>query len=327
MTTSRRSVLRFTAAALILSALPSVSLGQTPYPVRAVRIIVPFPPGGGTDILARLVAQKLSERFGQQFYVENIAGAGGSTGTGQAAKAASDGHTVLFGFSSFVVNPSLYAKIPYDPYKDFEPVTLAASTTTVLITHPSVVSTSVSDLVGLIRAHHGEYSFASGGFGTQAHLAGEQFRLAYDLDLVHVPFSGAGPAVVSVLGGDPPIGFSSLAATLPQIQAGKLRALAVTSPARSSALPDVPTFTEAGSPNIIGDSWVGVLVPSGTSKEIVAQLHREIVQIIAQPDMKERLAALGYEPVAGTPAQFSELIRSETETWAKVIQAANIKVN
>jgi tripartite-type tricarboxylate transporter receptor subunit TctC len=276
--------------------------------------------------LARLVAQKLSERLGQQFYVENITGAAGSTGTAQAAKAAPDGHTILFAFGSFVVNPNLQPKVPYDPSKDFEPVTLAASTTTVLIVNPSLPSTSVQGLAELIGANPGKYSYASGGFGTQPHLTGEQFRMAFKLDLAHVPFGGAGPAVVSVVGGHTPVGFSSLAAALPLIKEGKVRALAVTSAKRSEALPDVPTMAEAGKPSILGDSWVGVLVPAGAAKDIVRVLHREIAHIIAQSDMRERLTALGYEPIACTPSEFAERIKSETSIWAGVIQAANIRI-
>lgn len=321
---TRRHVIRVAAAALASSLAPSVLSAEPSYPVRPVRVIVPFPPGGGTDILARVIAQKLSERLGQQFYVENIAGAGGSNGTGQAAKAAADGHTILFAFSSFVVNPSLFAKLPYDP-KDFEPVTLAASTTTVLITHPSIPATSLKELADIVRASPGKYSYASGGFGTQAHLVGEQLRLALNLDWAHVPFQGAGPSVVSVIGGHTPIGLTSLAAGLPQIKDGKVRALAVTSKARSEALPDVPTMGETGHPGIVGDSWVGVLVPTGTPKHIIALLHREIVQIIGQADMKQQLATLGYEPVAGTPEQFSEDIKAELKSWANVIKAAGVK--
>jgi tripartite-type tricarboxylate transporter receptor subunit TctC len=286
---------------------------------------VPFPAGGGTDILARLITQKLSDRLGQQFYVENIAGAAGSKGTGQAAKAAPDGHTVLFAFSSFAVNPSLFSNLPYDPIKDFEPVTLAATSTTVLITHPSIPAPDLKGLGDFVRANPGKHSFASGGFGTQAHLVGEQLRLRLNIDLAHVPFTGAGPSVVSVVGGHTPIGLASLAAALPQVRNGKVRALVMTSKTRSNALPDVPTMAEAGHPDIIGDSWVGVLVPKGTPKGIINILHREIVQIISQPQTKERLSALGYEPVANSPQQFAADIKAEIGTWAKVIAAANVK--
>jgi tripartite-type tricarboxylate transporter receptor subunit TctC len=322
----RRHLVRLFAAAAVASSIGTdIALAEPVYPARPVRVIVPFPAGGGTDILARLVARKLSERLGQQFYVENIAGAGGSNGTGQAAKAAPDGHTILFAFSSFVVNPSLFAKLSYHPINDFEPVTLAAVTTTVLITHPSIPATNLKQLGDFVRANPGKHSFASGGFGTQAHLVGEQLRLALDIDMAHVPFTGAGPSVVSVVGGHTPIGLTSLAAGLPQIKDGKVRALVVTSKVRSKALPDVPTAAEAGHPGIVGDSWIGVLVPRGTPKDITATLHREIAQIIAQPTMRERLSAQGYEPVANTPQQFAADIKAEMETWAKVIADANIK--
>lgn len=321
----RRHLLQLAAAVVALTAAASTPPAEPAYPLRPVRVIVPFPAGGGTDILARLIAQKLSERLGQQFYVDNIAGAGGSNGTGQAAKAEPDGHTILFAFSSFVVNPSLFSKVSYDPIKDFQPVTLAARTATVLITHPSVPASNLRELGDYVRLQPGKHSFASGGFGTQAHLVGEQLRLALNIDMVHVPFTGAGPSVVSVVGGHTPIGLTSLAAGLPQIKDGKVRALVVTSMARSHALPDVATMKEAGYPDIIGDSWVGVLVPAGTPKDIVGTLHREIVNVISQPSTKERLADLGYEPVANAPEQFAADIKAEIETWAKVISAASIK--
>jgi len=322
---TRRRTLQLAAAAIASPVAPSLALAEAAYPARPVRIIVPFPPGGGTDILARVIAQQLGERLGQQVYVENIAGAGGSNGTGQAAKAAADGHTLLFAFSSFVVNPSLFAKLAYDPVQDFEPVTLAARTTTVLITHPAVAAANLQELGELVRASPGKYSYASGGFGTQAHLVGEQLRLALNLDWAHVPFQGAGPSVVSVVGGHTPVCVTSLAAGLAQIKDGQVRALVVTSKTRAQALPDVPTMAEAGHPGIVGDSWVGVLAPTGTPKHIVARLHHEIVQIIGQPQVRQQLASLGYEPVAGTPQQFADDIKAELQTWADVIKAASIK--
>jgi tripartite-type tricarboxylate transporter receptor subunit TctC len=324
MTIARRRFLHLTAAAALLpSALPG-AWAQT-YPTRPVRSIVAFAPGGVTDTFARLMAQKLSEHFGQQFFVENITGATGNIGTGQAAKAAPDGHTLLFAFSSFVVNPTLFNKIPYDPYKDFDPVTLAVASTTVVTVHPSVPARSMSELVALIRANPGKYSYSSAGAGTQAHLAGAQFRLSLGLDLVHVPFNGGGPAIAAVVGNHTPIGFGSPAAAIPQIKEGNVRALAITSKKRSQILPDVPTTAEAGYPQIEGDSWVGILVPAGTPKDIIGLLHREVVRIIAQPDMQARLAELGYDPVASTPEEFALRIRAEIEIWAKVIRAANIR--
>ena len=233
---------------------------------------------------------------------------------------------MLLAYGSFTVNPSLFAKVPYDPCKDFEAVTLAVATTTALTVNPAVPAKTVKELIDLIRANPGKYSFASGGFGTPPHLTGEQLRLSLALDLVHVPFTGAGPSNASVVAGHTPIGFSSVAAAAAHVKDGKLRALAVTSKTRSQVLPDVPTMAEAGHPDIAGDSWIGVLVPAGTPKDVIALLHRQIVQSIAQPDMKERLLTLGYEPVASTPEEFAERIKVELETWGKVIRAANIKM-
>jgi tripartite-type tricarboxylate transporter receptor subunit TctC len=321
----RRQFLHLAGGAAALPVLPRLAFALD-YPTRSVRVIVAFAPGGVTDTFARLMAQKLGEHLGKQFYVENIAGATGNIGTGQAAKAAPDGYTLLFAFSSYVVNPTLFGKVPYDPYNDFEPVTLAVVSTTVVTVHPSVPAKTVKDLVALIRANPGKYSYSSAGAGTQAHLAGEQFRVSLGLDLVHVPFNGGGPAIAAVVGGHIPIGFGSPAASIPQIKEGNVRALAITSKKRSQILPDVPTMTEAGYPEIEGDTWVGVLVPAGTSKDIINFLNREVVKIIAMPDMEGRLAELGYDPVASTPEEFAVRIKAEIETWAKVIQAAHIKV-
>jgi tripartite-type tricarboxylate transporter receptor subunit TctC len=322
----RRRFLHLAGGAAALLILPRLAFALD-YPTRSVRVIVAFAPGGVTDTFARLMAQKLGEHLGKQFYVENIAGATGNIGTGQAAKAAPDGYTLLFAFSSYVVNPTLFGKVPYDPYNDFEPVTLAVVSTTVVTVHPSVPAKTVKDLVALIRASPGKYSYSSAGAGTQAHLAGEQFRLSLGLDLVHVPFNGGGPAIAAVVGGHIPIGFGSPAASIPQIKEGNVRALAITSKRRSQILPDVPTMTEAGYPEIEGDTWVGVLVPAGTSKDVINFLNREVVKIIATPDMEGRLAELGYDPVASTPEEFAVRIKAEIETWAKVIQAAHIKVD
>jgi tripartite-type tricarboxylate transporter receptor subunit TctC len=314
------------AAALpVVSPMASMQARAQSYPARPVRMIVPFAPGGPTDVFARLIAQKLSENLGKQFYIDNVVGATGNVGTGQAAKAAPDGHTVLFAFSSYVVNPTLFEKVPYDPHKDFDPVTLAVSSTTVLSVNPSVPAKTVKELVDLIRSGTGKYSYATGGAGSQTHLAGEQFRLSLGLDLVHVPFNGGGPAIAAVVAGHTPIGFNALTPAVPQIKDGRLRALAITSKTRSQSMPDVPTMTEAGYPDIQGDTWVGILVPAGTPKDIVALLHRETAKIIALPDVKERLAALGFEPVVSTPEEFGKHINAEIELWGKVIRAANIK--
>jgi len=324
MTLPRRQFLHLAAGAAALPAVSRIARAQT-YPSRPVRAVVAFAPGGVTDTFARLMAQKLTEQLGKQVYVENIAGASGNIGTGQVAKAAPDGYTILFAFSSHVVNPTLFARVPYDPIKDFDPVTLAVASTTVLTVNPSVPAKTVKELVDLIKANPGKYSFGSAGAGTQAHLAGEQFRLSLGLDLVHVPFGGGGPAVAAVVAGHTPISFVSPQAAMQHVREGTVRALAVTSKTRSQIFPDVPTMVEAGYPEIEGDGWVGILVPAGTSAEIIVILYRESAKILAQPDMKERLAALGYDLVASTPKEFAARIAAEIEMWAKVIRAANIK--
>jgi tripartite-type tricarboxylate transporter receptor subunit TctC len=321
----RRKFLHLAAAsALALPAVSRIAMAQG-YPTRPVRIIVAFAPSGTTDIFARLAAQKLTESFGKQFYVENIPGASGNIGTAQAARATPDGYTILFAFSSHVVNPTLFDKAPYDPYKDFQSVTLAVSSPTVLSVNPAVPAKTVNELIALIKGNPGKYNFASPGAGTQAHLAGEQFRISLALDLVHVPYNGAGPSVASVVAGHSPIGFSTLAAAGPFIKAGTLRALALTSKRRSQIAPEIPTMTEAGYPDIEGDNWVGVLVPARTPKEIVSLLYREITKMIGSPEIKDRLTTLGFDTVASTPDEFDRRIAAEIEIYGKVIRAGNIK--
>src|ERR1700722_10260438 len=307
---ARREVLRLASG---LAAVPFVAeraVAQS-YPTRPVRVIVAYAPGGVTDVLTRLIVGKVGDQLGRQFYVENIPGGSANIGMGQAAKAAPDGYTLLGAFSSLAINPILFEKTPYDPVKDFEPISLAATSTTILVVNPAVPAKSVGELVALVRANPGKYSYSSAGAGTQAHLAGEQFRLSLGLDLVHIPFNGGGPAIAAVVGGHTPIGFSSPAASIPQIKEGNVRALAITSKRRSQILPDVPTMAEAGYPEIEGDSWVGVLVPAGTPKDIISLLNHEIVKIIALPDMKARLGELGYDPVGSTPEEFAARIKVE----------------
>ncbi len=324
MNLPRRQLLQSAAVALTAIAVEQIAKAQD-YPNRPVRVIVPYAPGGVTDTFARIIAQQLSERLGKQFYVENITGGSGNIGTGQAARAAPDGYSLLVAFSSFVVNPTLFDKLPFDPIKDFEPITLAVSSTTVLVVHPSLPAKSVKELVALIKQNPGKYSFASAGTGTQAHLAGEQFRLLLGLDLVHVPFNGGAPATASVIAGHTPIGFTSPTAAMEQVKEGKVRALAVTGKSRSQTMPDVETMTEAGYPDIKGDSWVGLLAPAGTPKEIVSRLNRETVAILALTDVRERLLALGDDPVASTPDEFAQRIKDEIRMWGDIIRQANIK--
>ena len=296
------------------------------YPVRPVRVIVAYAPGGVTDILTRLIVAKMGEQLGRQFYVENLPGGSGNIGMGQAAKAPPDGYTLLGAFAALAINPLLFEKTPYDPIKDFDPISLAATSTTILVVNPTISAKSVDELVALVRANPGRYSYSSAGTGTQSHLAGEQFRTSFGLDIVHVPFNGGSPAIAAVVAGHTPVGFATPTAAAPHIQDGKLRGIAVTSKQRSRALPQVATMTEAGYPEIEGDSWVGFVAPAGTPKDVVALLNREIVQAMALPNIQERLVALGYDPVASTPEALGMQIKADIVAWAKVIRAANIKV-
>ena len=324
MNLARSRFLSIAGAVAGLAASPVVCT-QT-YPAHPVRAIVPFPPGGATDIVARPIIHELSVRLGQQFHVENVPGASGDIGTAKAAKAAPDGYTLLFAYSSHVVNQSLFGKVPYDPIGDFAPITLVATSPSVLSVHPSVPARTLGELIALVKASPGKYNtYASGGTGTQPHLAGEQLRLSLGLDLLHVPYNGGGPALVSMIAGHTPIGFTTLPPTVPNIKSGRLRALAITGSKRSQSVPEVPTMAEAGHAEVEGDTWVGVFAPAGTDKQVVALLNREIVGILTQPAMKERLVELGYEPVGNRPDEFAAQIRVEIGKWAKVIRSAGIK--
>ena len=257
---------------------------------QAGRVVVGFPAGGPTDVIARLVAQKLSDSLGHQFFVENIGGAGGNTAAGQVARVTPDGYTIMVISTGFVVNPSLYAKVPYDPIKDFAPVTLVAVSPNVVVVNPQVPAKTLPELVQLIRDNPGKYSFAGPGVGSTPHLGGELFRLAFKLDLVHVPFTGAAPAIQATIGGHTPIAFTALPPALSAVQSGQLRALGVASAERAAGMPDVPTFAEQGIKDQEADTLTGIVAPAGTPKEIVDLLYREIAKVVAQPDVKDRLA-------------------------------------
>jgi tripartite-type tricarboxylate transporter receptor subunit TctC len=306
-------------------SLASASVWSQTYPARPVRVIVTFAPGGPTDVAARLIAQKLSESLGRQFYVENVAGASGNIGTAQAAKAAPDGYTLLITVNNLVINPPLFGNVTYDPYKDFDPVAMAVGFSSAFSVHPSVPAKNVNELIAHIKSNPGKLSFASPGLGTPSHLLGEQFKVTLGLDLVHVPYNGSGPAITATVAGHTPICFASMSTAAPQAKEGKLRVLAVMSRNPSSSLPEVPTIAAAGYPGLDGDGWVGALVPAGTPIDIITLLNREIARVIALPDVKERFATLGLDPVGGTPDDFARDLRAEGEKWAKVIRAANIK--
>jgi tripartite-type tricarboxylate transporter receptor subunit TctC len=312
------------AAAWLLSGVVAASAEN--YPTRPVRVVVGFPAGGPTDAIARIVAQKLTDNLGQQFFVENIGGAGGNTAAGQVARVTPDGYTIMAISTGFVVNPSLYAKVPYDPIKDFAPVTLVAASPNIVVVNPQVPAKTLPELVQLIRDNPGKYSFAGPGVGSTPHLGGELFRLAFNLDLVHVPFTGAGPAVQATVGGHTPIAFTALPSSLSAVQAGQLRALGVASAERAAGLPDVPTYAEQGVKDQDADTLTGIVAPAGTPKEIVDLLYREIAKIVAQPDVKERLTVLGFNPVANTPEQYGARIRLEIDKWGKVVRDAKLRI-
>jgi tripartite-type tricarboxylate transporter receptor subunit TctC len=312
------------AAAWLLSGVVAVSAQH--YPSRPVRVVVGFPAGGPTDAIARIVAQKLTDSLGQQFFVENVGGAGGNTAAGQVARVTPDGYTIMAISTGFIVNPSLYAKVPYDPIKDFAPVTLVAASPNIVVVNPQVPAKTLPELVQLIRDNPGKYSFAGPGVGSTPHLGGELFRLAFKLDLVHVPFTGAGPAVQATVGGHTPIAFTALPSSLAAVQAGQLRALGVASAERVAGLPDVPTYAEQGIKDQDADTLTGIVAPAGTPKEIVDLLYREIAKIVAQPDVKERLAVLGFNPVANTPEQYGERIKLEIDKWGKVVRDAKLRI-
>jgi tripartite-type tricarboxylate transporter receptor subunit TctC len=294
------------------------------YPSRPVRIVVAFGAGGPTDVFARLVAPRLAEQLGRQFFVENVAGGGGNIGAMQVARAAPDGHTILFTVSAFVTNVAFHGKAPYDPVQDFAPVAIPAASAMAVVVHPSLGIGSLDALIALVRANPGRYTFASGGAGSQPHLTFERFRLSLGLDMAHVPFTGAGPEVASLVAGHTPIGISSLPPCVPNLQEGRLRGLVVTSTTRSRKVPDIPTAAEVGHPILEGDQWIGVLAPAGTPGEIVRLLHRSIVEVTALPDVKERLAAVDIYAVPGTSEDFAARIRSELETWRRVVQEGHL---
>jgi tripartite-type tricarboxylate transporter receptor subunit TctC len=307
-----------------LASVPA-AWAQT-YPDRPVRVIAPTAPGGPTDIIARVISSKLSDQLGKQFYVENIGGGGANIGIGKAAQAPNDGYTILFTASVLAINPSLFDKVPYDPLRDFEPVTLAVKTPAALLTiHPSLPANSVKELVALISANPGKYSYASPGLGTPPHLLGELFRLSLGLDLVHVPFASGGVAIGSTVAGHTPISFGSSTPAVPHVKEGKLRALAITGRKRSQTLPEVPTMVEAGYPEIQAEAWFGALLPAGTPRDIVALLRAEIVKVLAMPDVKERLSSMDFQVVGNNSDEFAAEIKLDLARWGKVIRDGGIK--
>lgn len=325
MTLICRQVMHLAVTAIAALAVPTLTWAQS-YPTRPVRVIIHSAAGGPGDIIARLMAKKLSESFGQQVYVENIVGGGGRIGIGAAAKARADGHTILMANNAPFIIPSLYAEHPFDPIKDFEPITLAGIFPQTLVIHPSFPANSVEQLVAEVKRNPGKYSYASPGVGTTTHLQGEQFKHRFGLDLTHVPFNGAAPAIVSTVGGHTLVAFAGLEAAAPFIKEGKLRALAVTTAKRASRFPDVPTLADAGIADMESFGVHAILAPAGTPREIVKRWHREVARIIALPDVKPRLEDMNFEAVANTPDEFADWIKGEVSRWRQVIRDANMEL-
>lgn len=317
-------------AALMLAAASHAQNapgGTAPsYPTRQVRVIVPYPAGGPTDVMARLVAQHLSESLGQNFFVENLTGASGVVGTGTAANSPGDGHTILFVTNDFAVAPTVSSKVPYDALKSFAPVSIAAASPQVVVVHPSFPAKNMQELIAVAKASPGKYNYAALGIGFGQLSSERLFRLGLGLDVVRVPFPGAAPIITSTLAGHTPIAFLGLPPAAPHIKEGTLRALAVTSAKRSPVFANVPTMDESGVRDQQSELIIGVLVPAATPKPIVDLLQRQIARIVALPDVKERLDALGFAPVASTPEAYATQIKADIETWSKVVREANIKV-
>ena len=330
MNKAARAALALGAALGVVVMAPAYAQATSAadYPNRPIRLILPQSPGGPTDIIGRLTAQKLGENLGQTVVADNRAGAAGNVGCEIAAKAAPDGYTLLLGPPGcLTVNPSLYAKLPFDPLRDFEPITQLTSGPEMLVVHPSVPAQSVKELIALVKAKPNGYNFASGGSGTPNHLASELFKTAAGLQMVHVPYKGTGPAIAAVLSGQVQMMMAGLPPSLPQVKAGKLRGLAVTSLKRSRVVPDVPTIAESGFPGFEIVSWHSILAPAKTPKPIVKRLHAELVKTLDQPDVRERLASQGLDTVGSTPEEFREHLKRETAKFAKIIKSSGIKAD
>ncbi len=310
-----------------IAAADRTAVAKT-YTSKPVKLVVPYAPGGPNDLVARILAQKLAEGLGGSFFVENTAGAGGTIATGQAANAAADGTTILVANQDLIVQPIIKAKVPYDPFKSFTPVSLAVSAPEMIVVHPSLQVKDLKELVALLKANPGKYSYASPGYGTTPHLACVWlFNLESGIDVTHVPFQGAAPAVQSVLAGQTPVFHNVLPAVAPHIRAGTMRALAVASSNRTQYFPDVPTIGEAGYPGHEVGFWMGVFVPVGTPKDLVDVLNKQVARIMTLPDVKERMATIGFDPTVSTSDELINHMKAETDKWSKVVRQANIKID
>lgn len=309
----------------LLLCAPIASLAQS-YPAKPVRIVAPFPPGGATDTLARVVAQKLTEALGQNFVVDNRPGAGGNIGAEVVAKAPADGYTLLMGSTANAINMSLYKKLPYDLGRDFAPITQVATVPNVLVVSPSVPARTMKELVSIARASPGKLNLASSGNGSVGHLSGEMLKQTAKIDIVHVPYKGSVPVITDLIAGRVDLAIESVLATLPHIRAGKLRALGVTSEKRSALLPRVPTMEEEGLKGFLSSGWSGVLAPAGSPTDVIFRLNSEIVKALGAAEVKERLLGQGAEPVGSTSAQFASFLKQDVARWAKLVQISGASV-
>jgi len=309
-------------AALIWAGLAAAQS----YPSRPVRIVVPFPPAGAVDILGRVVGQKLGEKWKQSVVIENRPGGGTVLGTDIVAKSPPDGHTLLLAVTSHTINATLVDKLPFDPIRDFAPITLAATGLTILVAHPSVPANSVNELIALAKANPGKLNFGSPGSGTAMHLSGEMFKAAAGIDVVHVPYKGTQPVLNALLAGEIAYTFDT-GISLPQVKAGKLKAFAVTTPKRAAIAPDLPTMAEAGLPGFEAQSWYGFLAPAGTPAAVVEQVNRDINESLRDPEVRERITRIALEPLGTTPAEFEQYLKADIVKWGRVVKASGAKAN
>ncbi|MDB5905211.1 MAG: Tripartite-type tricarboxylate transporter, receptor component TctC [Betaproteobacteria bacterium] len=316
---------RSTVLLALCAVAPVAAYAADAWPTRPVRMIVAYPPGGGTDIVGRVMAQKLTETLGHTVVIDNRGGASGNIGSELAARANPDGYTLLMGnVAPNAINVSLFKKLPYDPVKDFAPVSLVAITPNILVVNPTVPVKTVKDLVALAKAKPGVLNFPSAGVGSSSHLAGELLKILAKVDMVHVPYKGGGPALVDTISGQMQLMFATMPAAMPHVKSGKVRPIAVTTEKRSQTMPELPTIGESVK-GYEASTWYGLLAPAGTPAAIVTRLHQDTVKILAMPDMREKLGAQGIEPVGGTPAEFGAYIKSEIAKWGRVIREAGIK--
>ena len=315
----------FVAAVLVAAGTPALQAQD--YPAKPIRLIIPYSPGGTADLLARTIGQKMAASLGQQIIVDNRPGAGGNIGADLAAKAAPDGYTIVMGtVATHAINPNLYATMPYDADKDFAPIVLIATLPNLLVVNPSVPAKNVKELIALAQAKPGELAFASAGNGTSQHLSGELFKKMTGVDMIHIPYKGSAPAVSDLIGGQVQLMFDNIPSSLPQVRAGKLRALAVTGPKRSPVLPDLPTLSEAGLPGFSITSWFALFAPAGTPSKILLRLNKEAAKAIASQDLRQQWMAQGIEPAGGTADQLAEFRRIEAPKWAKIIRDSGARV-